>query len=128
MNTQNNSTFMEDKDLLYTIVADLKRTSREYLTAATESNCSAVRQMFTNLTNDSLRLQGEVFTLMQQQTQYEVPSKASQSELDKQVQASQKAQQNSRQFVTQKTGNSIQSGYIPNAQQQASQSGNSQYM
>lgn len=120
---------MEDKDLLYTIVADLKRTSREYLTAATESNCSAVRQMFTNLTNDSLRLQGEVFSLMQQQTQYEVPSKASQSELDKQVQASQKAQQTSRQFVTQKTGDNLQSGgYMSNGQQQASQPGNSHYM
>ncbi len=127
MNTQNNSTFMPEKDLLYTIVADLKRTSREYLTAATESNCSSVRQMFTNLTNDTLRLQGEVFTLMQQQTQYSLPSKAPRSELDKQVQASQKTQQESRQFVSQKTGNDIQNGYIPTDQQQ-SQSGNSQYM
>lgn len=128
MNNQNNATFMPDKDLLYTIVADLKRTSREYLTAATESNCSSVRQMFTNLTNDTLRLQGEVFTLMQQQTQYDVPSKAPQSEIDKQVQASQKAQQESRQFVSQKTGNNIQNGYIPNAQQQPSHTENSRYM
>lgn len=128
MNNQNNATFMPDKDLLYTIVADLKRTSREYLTAATESNCSSVRQMFTNLTNDTLRLQGEVFTLMQQQTQYAVPSKAPQSEIDKQVQASQKAQQESRQFVSQKTGNNIQNGYIPNVQQQPSHTENSRYM
>lgn len=128
MNNQNNATFMPDKDLLYTIVADLKRTSREYLTAATESNCSSVRQMFTNLTNDTLRLQGEVFTLMQQQTQYDVPSKAPQSEIDKQVQASQKAQQESRQFVSQKTGNNMQNGYIANVQQQPSHTENSRYM
>ncbi|OAB46043.1 hypothetical protein [Paenibacillus glacialis] len=64
---------------------------------------------------------------MQQQTQYSVPSQAPRSELDKQVQASQQTQQESRQFVSQKTGNDIQNGYIPNARQQ-SQSVHSQYM
>lgn len=119
---------MPEKDLLYTIVADLKRTSREYLTAATESNCSSVRQMFTDLTNDTLRLQGEVFTLMQQQTQYSLPSQAPRSELDKHVQASKKTQQESRQFVSEKTGDDIQNGYIPKTEQQQSQSGSTQYM
>lgn len=128
MTTQNDSAFMPEKDLLYTIVADLKRTSREYLTAATESNCSSVRQMFTNLTNDTLRLQGEVFTLMQQQTQYSLPSQAPRSELDKHVQSSKKTQQESRQFVSEKTGNDIHNGYIPNTEQQQSQSGSTQYM
>ncbi|MEC0092938.1 spore coat protein [Paenibacillus macquariensis] len=128
MTTQNDSSFMPEKDLLYTIVADLKRTSREYLTAATESNCSSVRQMFTDLTNDTLRLQGEVFTLMQQQTQYSLPSQAPRSELDKHVQASKKTQQESRQFVSEKTGDDIQNGYIPKTEQQQSQSGSTQYM
>jgi spore coat protein CotF len=122
---QSNSVSLPEQDLLNTILCDLKRTVSEYTTATTESACPTVRQMFTHLTNDTLRLQGEVFQLMQQQNQYAVPSKALREELDKQIQQSQKTQQQSRQFVQQKLDGIGQ--FQPIAQQQPN-SQNSNYM
>ncbi|HEY2494735.1 MAG TPA: spore coat protein [Paenibacillus sp.] len=125
MMNQSNSVSLPEQDLLNTILCDLKRTVSEYTTATTESACPTVRQMFTHLTNDTLRLQGEVFQLMQQQNQYAVPSKALREELDKQIQQSQKTQQQSRQFVQQKLDGIGQ--FQPIAQQQPN-SQNSNYM
>ncbi|WP_445322331.1 spore coat protein [Paenibacillus sp. IHBB 10380] len=122
---QSNSASLPEQDLLNTILCDLKRTVGEYTTATTESACPTVRQMFTHLTNDTLRLQGEVFQLMQQQNQYVVPSKALREELDKQIQQSQKTQQQSRQFVQQTLDGVGQ--FQPMAQQQPN-SQNSNYM
>ncbi|WP_454190259.1 spore coat protein [Paenibacillus sp. Marseille-Q7038] len=102
MNTSSSSSFMPEADLAYTILADLKRTVREYTTATTESNCPTVRQMFTDLTNSSLKLQGELYTAMQQSNLYPAPGKALQSDIDKQIQTANQTKQECEQFVQQK--------------------------
>ncbi|MGN7358292.1 spore coat protein [Paenibacillus sp. SAF-054] len=111
---QNSSAFMQEEDLLYTILADLKRTVREYTTAATESSCPSVRQMFNHLTSDTLRLQGELFNLMKQNNMYSTASKALRQELDKQIQSAHSTQQKCRQFVQQKTSGMGSYNQAPN--------------
>ncbi|WP_379133166.1 spore coat protein [Paenibacillus sp. sgz500958] len=106
MYAQNTSAFMPDEDLLNTILADLKRTVREYTTAATESNCPTVRRAFNDLTMDTLRLQGELYTHMSQMNMYTAPCKALRQDVDKQIQSAQQTQQKCQQFVQQKTGGS----------------------
>ncbi|MCG7409856.1 spore coat protein [Paenibacillus sp. ACRRX] len=100
------SSFMAEEDLLYTILADLKRTVGEYTTATTESNCPAVRQMFTDLTNSTLKLQGELYNLMSQLNMYSTSSPALRQEVQKQLQQSQQSQQKLQQFIQQKLGQS----------------------
>ncbi|KAF9128091.1 hypothetical protein BGX30_014478 [Mortierella sp. GBA39] len=85
--------FMQDEDLLYTILADLKRTVREYTTATTESSCPTVRQLFTQLTNDTLRMQGELYNLMKQLNMYSTSSKALRQDVDKSIQDARNLQQ-----------------------------------
>ncbi|CAH1205415.1 hypothetical protein PAECIP111892_02686 [Paenibacillus auburnensis] len=116
MYAQNGSAFMADEDLLYTVLADLKRTVREYTTAATESNCQAVRRVFNDLTMDTLRLQGELYTQMSQMNMYTPPGKALRQDLDKQIQTAQQTQQKCQQFVQQKiggAGNYTQAANVP---------------
>lgn len=116
MQAQNGSQFMADEDLLYTILADLKRTVREYTTAATESNCPAVRSAFNNLTMDTLRLQGDLYNQMSQMNMYTTPGKALRQDIDKQLQSAQQTQQKCQQFVQQKTGKAglfAQAGNVP---------------
>ncbi|WP_028546052.1 spore coat protein [Paenibacillus taiwanensis] len=100
------SSFMPEEDLLYTILADLKRTVGEYTTATTESSCPAVRQMFTDLTNSTLKMQGELYTLMSQLNMYSTASPALRQEVQKQLQQSQQSQQKLQHFVQQKLGQS----------------------
>jgi len=117
-----NSAFMQDEDLLYTILADLKRTVREYTTATTESSCPTVRNLFTQLTNDTLRMQGELYNLMKQLNMYSTSSKALRQDLDKQVQDARNTQQKTRQFVQQKTsgmGQYAQASHMQPPQQNA---------
>ncbi|MBN3523070.1 spore coat protein [Paenibacillus apiarius] len=102
MNNTRNSGFMAEEDLLYTILADLKRTSREYATGVTEAACPTVRQMFTDLTNSTLKMQGELFTLMEQNNMYSVASPALRQEVNKQLQQNQQTQMKTNQFVQQK--------------------------
>ncbi|MCE5172007.1 spore coat protein [Paenibacillus profundus] len=102
MNYTQNSGFMAEKDLLYTILADLKRTSREYVTGVTEAACPAVRQMFTDLTNSTIKMQGELFNLMEQHNMYSVASPALRQEVNKQLQQHQQMQTKTNQFVQQK--------------------------
>lgn len=116
---------MPDEDLMYTILADCKRTVREYATAATESNCPAVRTAFNNLTMDTLRLQGDLYTHMSQMNMYETPGKALRQDIDKQLQTAKQTQQTSQQFVQQKTGGIPQAAGIP---QQQTNSQTSHYM
>lgn len=105
MNTSLSGSFMPEADLAYTILADLKRTVREYTTATTESNCPTVRQMFTDLTNSTLKLQGELYTVMQQNNMYPAPGKALQTDIDKQIQMANQTKQECEQFVQQKNIN-----------------------
>ena len=59
MVTPNGSSYLPEEDMLSPILGELKRAVREYTTATTEASCPEVRQMFTDLTADTLRLQGE---------------------------------------------------------------------
>ncbi|WCR27064.1 spore coat protein [Paenibacillus thiaminolyticus] len=145
MNGTSMSGFMPEKDLLHTILNDLKRTSREYAIGVTEAACPTVRQMFTDLTHSTLQMQGQLFNLMQQQNMYSVASPALRDEVNKQLRNHEQAMQKANQFVQQKlqaqqsygTGNYGQGGYQqqapyqPQQQQQGSyqtqSSGSSRY-
>lgn len=127
MNAQNGS-FMADEDLMNTVLADLKRTVREYTTAATESACPTVRQAFNELTMDTLRLQGDLYTHMSQLNMYTAPSKALRQELDKQLQTAQQTQQKCQQFVQQKTGGAGAMAHQQSMNQQQGGAHNSYYM
>lgn len=114
MNAQNPTAFMPDEDLMNTILCDLKRTVREYATAATESACPAVRQVFNDMTMNTLRLQGDLYTHMSQMNMYPAPAKALRQDVDKQLQTAQQMQQQTGQFVQQKTGQFGSTAHIPN--------------
>ncbi|BFH15797.1 spore coat protein [Paenibacillus melissococcoides] len=127
MNGTSMSGFMPEKDLLHTILNDLKRTSREYATGVTEAACPSVRQMFTDLANSTLQMQGQLFNLMQQQNMYSVASPALREEVNKRLRDQEQTMQKANQFVQQKlqaqqgygAGFSGQGGYQPQPQQQA---------
>ncbi|MFE4710504.1 MULTISPECIES: spore coat protein [Paenibacillus] len=119
---------MADEDLMNTVLADLKRTVREYTTAATESACPSVRQAFNNLTMDTLRLQGDLYTHMSQMNMYTAPSKALRQDVDKQIQTAQQTQQKCQQFVQQKTGGVGDYSHNPSVTHQQNNSHNSYYM
>lgn len=125
---QNQSAFMQEEDLLYTILADLKRTVREYTTAATESSCPMVRQMFSQLNNDTLRLQGELYNLMKQNNMYSTSGKALRQDLDKQIQDARNTQQQCRQFVQQKTSSMNPYAHAPNVPLHQQNNPNPYYM
>ncbi|WP_349293048.1 spore coat protein [Cytobacillus spongiae] len=95
------SSILKDEDLLYTILADLKRTSREYTTAATESNCSVVRNTFENLLQDSLKMQGQLYQFMSQQGMYNTSSPAVESQIAQQITQYSQTQQQTDQLVQQ---------------------------
>lgn len=100
----NTSSFMQEEDLLTTILTDLKRTVREYVTAATEANCPMIRQMFTDLTNSTLRMQGDLYYLMKQQNMYTLSSPTSRKSIEQAIQQNQQSKQKCQQFVQQKLG------------------------
>ncbi|NEU31259.1 spore coat protein [bacterium LRH843] len=50
---------LQEKDIVYSYLADLKRSEREYTTAVTEVNCPEIRQMFEQLLQDTLKLQNQ---------------------------------------------------------------------
>ncbi|CAM3408188.1 spore coat protein [Paenibacillus lupini] len=95
---------LPDEDLAYTVLSDLKRVVREYATAATESSCPEVRQMFTQLLNSTLKLQGNLFTTMQSANMYNTASPALRQEIDKQTKEYQQTQQKTSQYLQQRMG------------------------
>lgn len=122
--------FLSEEDLASTILSDLKRVVREYATAATESTCPDIRQLFTKLLNNTLNMQGQLFQAMQQSNMYNTASPALRQELDKQAQQYQQTAQKTKQFLQQKLGNR-QNGsfYAPIHQdQQHGHSGQTHYM
>ncbi|RUT28471.1 spore coat protein [Paenibacillus zeisoli] len=106
----NNQANLAEQDILNTILADLRRTAREYTTATTESSCQTVRQMFNQLTDGTLRLQGELYQLMQHNGSYQSPSHAPRQEVDKLYQHATQTQQKSQQYaqMTSAQGNASQ--------------------
>lgn len=110
MNPSNSNEALKQNDLLKIILADLRRTVREYTTATTESSCPAVRQMFSDLTVDTLRLQGKLYNMMSQQQIYTAPSKAPQQAVGKALQEAVQADQQIHGLLQQQSANST---YIP---------------
>lgn len=111
MNQQQNQSqgqqMMNESDYLNVILSDLKRTVREYTTATTESACPVVRRMFTDLTNSTLQLQGELFQVMEQNKMYTAPSPAPRQMIDKEIQTAQQDHQQAHQMSQQ---HAMQSG------------------
>ncbi|MBW7474467.1 spore coat protein [Paenibacillus oenotherae] len=120
-------TLMPEKDMAYTVLADLKRVVREYATAATESSCPQTRQMFTNLMNNTLRMQGNLFNAMQQQNMYSVASPALRQEVDKQIKEHQQVVQQAEQHL-QQLGLRQQASFGAQYNQQQQQPSQGQYI
>ncbi|PZD95097.1 spore coat protein [Paenibacillus sambharensis] len=72
---------MSDADMAGTILADLKRVSREYATAVTEAACPEIRRGFNDLLSSTLQLQGKLYELMRDQHMYSTPSAAARNEI-----------------------------------------------
>lgn len=101
MQYQQASSIMNEEDLAFTVLADLKRVVREYATAATESTCPDIRQLFTQLLHNTLDAQGRLFQAMQQNNMYNTASPALRQELDKQAHQYKKTAQTTRQTLQQ---------------------------
>lgn len=97
----NGSLQLTEDDLASVVLDDLKRCVREYATAATESTCPKTRQMFTDLLNSTLKMQGEMFTVMSQNNMYEAASVAPQKEISKQIQSYTSMQQQTQSWLQQ---------------------------
>jgi|SRR5690606_16413180 len=97
----NNQLQLTEDDLAGVVLSDLKRVVREYATAATESTCEQTRQMFTNLLNSTLSMQGQLFTVMKNNNMYEAASVAPKKELDKQIQSYQQMAQKTQTWLQQ---------------------------
>ena len=100
-NQAQSSSVLTEDDLANILLADLKRVVREYATAATESTCPTIRQMFTDLLNKTLTMQGQLFQAMQSANMYQQASKASQTELTKQLTSYKQSQQQVQSFLQQ---------------------------
>ncbi|MGO4543356.1 spore coat protein [Paenibacillus sp. 2TAB23] len=128
---QQKQSVLTEEDLAGGILSDLKRIVREYATAATESTCPDIRQLFTKLTDNTLALQGQVFQAMQQANMYNTSSPALRQELDKQAKQYQQTKQKTNQFLQQTLGGQQnQTLYTPQMQQssQHQQNGQPYYM
>lgn len=95
---------IQEQDVVYTFLADLKRTAREYTTAVTESNCPEVRQMFEQLLQNTLQLQNQTYQLMAQQGWYNTSSPVLAQEINKQLNTYQQTQTQTNQLVQQTLG------------------------
>lgn len=114
MITPNGSSYLPEEDMLSLILGELKRAVREYTTATTEASCPDVRQMFTDLTADTLKLQGEFFNMMKQQNMYTAPRHALKYDVDKQYKQAQQSQQKTRETINQKTSGMGAFAHHPN--------------
>jgi spore coat protein CotF len=113
---------LTEEDLASTILSDLKRVVREYATAATESTCPDIRQLFTKLLDSTLKEQGQLFQAMQSNNMYNTASPALRQELDKQAQQYQQTKQKTAQCVQKNLGQrQNQTYYTPAMQHQAPQ-------
>ncbi|GIO38572.1 hypothetical protein J41TS12_34330 [Paenibacillus antibioticophila] len=101
MNNQLQNDMLPQDDLLKIVLADLRRTSREYTTATTEASCPAIRSLFSELTDSTLKLQGELYKLMEEQQIYTKPAGASRKEVDKNLQEAEQACMKAKQFAAQ---------------------------
>lgn len=103
MNSQ--QSVLQDKDLVYSILADHKRTAREYTTAVTEASCPEVRQMFQRLLEDTLNVQGQTYQMMSQQGWYNTSSSVQGQEITKQITQYQQTLQQTSNLIQQNINN-----------------------
>ncbi|MBU8878500.1 spore coat protein [Bacillus sp. FJAT-29790] len=96
---------LQEADLIYTILGDLKRTAREYTTAVTESNCPEVRQKFTQLLQNTLTMQGQVYQYMSQHGMYNTSSPVLNQEITKQINQYTQTQTQTSQLIQQNMTN-----------------------
>lgn len=99
---------MPDEDLAYTVLSNLKRVCGEYMTAATESNCPHIRELFTSLMNSTLKLQGKLYAAMQQQNMYSSASSALKQDIAKQIREYEQTGQKTMQYLQQLKGHQHQ--------------------
>lgn len=102
MNQQ--TALLQEKDIVYSYLADLKRSAREYTTAVTEANCPEVRQMFEQLLQNTLSVQSQTYQLMSKQGWYNTSSSAANMEINKQIQTYQQTQTQTNQLIQQNQG------------------------
>lgn len=125
MHQQTIQSMLSDEDLANTVLADLKRVVREYATAATESTCPDIRDLFTKLTDSTLALQGKLFNVLKQNNMYSTASPALRQEIDKQLKEYMQTKQKTAQFLQttlqKQTGHTM---YTPSSQAAAYQQNN----
>lgn len=114
MTTMNETSYLPEEDMLATILGELKRTVREYTTATTEASCPAVRQMFMDLTVDTLKLQGELYHMMKQQNMYSSGVHALKTDVEKQHKQAQQTIEKTRDIIQQKTARFSAFAHQPN--------------
>ncbi|WP_219838572.1 spore coat protein [Paenibacillus sp. R14(2021)] len=113
---------LSDEDLASSVLSDLKRVVGEYATAATESSSQQVRQLFTNLLNSTLQMQGQFFQVMEQNQLYTAASPVLRQEIDKQLKQNQQMEQKTVQLLQQLgLGQSIHNQQYQNQQHQTYQ-------
>lgn len=115
MITPNGTSYLPEEELLNSILGELKRSVREYTTATTEASCPEVRQMFMNLTWDTLKLQEEMYQLIKQQNRYSSSVlHALKTDVEKQHQQAQQSVQKTRDLISQKTAGMGTYSHMPN--------------
>lgn len=131
MHQQQLQSILTEEDLASAVLNDLKRVVREYATAATESTCPDIRQMFTKLLNNTLAAQGQMFQAMQQSNMYNTASPALRQEIDKQATQYRQSQQKTMNQLQKAGAGQSQTMYTPmqhgGAQPQNMQQNNQPY-
>ncbi|WP_426450573.1 spore coat protein [Paenibacillus sp. S-38] len=77
---------LDEQDVAKLVLSELKRTAREYTTAALEATHPAIRQTFISLTQKTLQDQAELFTVLSQINGYGNIRLASQQEVQQELQ------------------------------------------
>lgn len=77
---------LNEQDVANLVLSELKRTAREYTTAALEATHPAVRQTFVSLTQKTLQDQAELYNVLSQSGGYGSISMASQQEVQQELQ------------------------------------------
>ncbi len=83
---QNQHCQLTDQDLLNTVLAEMRRISREYTTAILEASNPSIRENFYSLLDRTLQDQELVYTMMENMNMYGPRSTASQKEIQKEEQ------------------------------------------
>lgn len=92
-------TGMSEHDMVTMLLAEEKRVAGEYVLATVEANCQTVHDVFSQLLQNTLQTQRQVFKVMEQKNWYPAPSPAPSQEVQKQIQHGQQTKQQTDQFL-----------------------------